>query len=128
MIADTFALFGDTKRWYSVLSAIGDGVFALLQVLLPGRESSTKPATATMFMTALFMSNIDVCAVALYSEQIRRHPSAAPGLVSWTWGTALVGIMISSVVQRLLSDNGLTHAGVYTRSGIIFVMSLLFYL
>ncbi|KPI83162.1 biopterin transporter putative (BT1) [Leptomonas seymouri] len=126
VIADTLAFLGYTKRWYCVLSAVGGGVFALMYALLPAHESSAKPAAAFMFMTALFMSNIDVFSVALYSEQIRRRPGAGPALVSWMWGTALVGIMISSVIQGPLSDNGLTHIGAYVASGIIFLSGLLF--
>ncbi|KAG5467094.1 hypothetical protein LSCM1_01275 [Leishmania martiniquensis] len=126
VMADTFALFGYTKRWYCVLSAVGGGVFALLYGLLPAREPSAKSAAAFMFLTALFMSNIDVFAVALYSEQIRRRPAAGPALVSWMWGTALVGIMISSVIQGPLSDNQLTHIGVYITAAILLLSGLLF--
>ncbi|KPA86651.1 biopterin transporter putative (BT1) [Leptomonas pyrrhocoris] len=126
VVADTLAFCGYTKRWYSVVSAVGGGVFALLYALLPANESSAKPAAAFMFVTALFMSNIDVFAVALYSEQIRRRPSAGPALVSWMWGTAKVGIMISNVVQGPLSDSGLTHIGVYITSAIMFLSSMLF--
>ncbi|KAG5467652.1 hypothetical protein CUR178_01297 [Leishmania enriettii] len=126
VLADTFALFGYTKRWYCVLSAVCGGVFALLYGLLPANESSAKPAAAFMFLTALFMSNIDVFAVAPYSEQIRRRPAAGPALVSWMWGTALVGIMISSVIQGPLSDNQLTHVGVYITAAILLLSGLLF--
>ncbi|KAG5492931.1 hypothetical protein JKF63_01511 [Porcisia hertigi] len=126
VMADTFALFGYTKRWYCVLSALGGGVFALLYGLLPAGESSAKPAAAFMFMTGLFMSNIDVFAVALYSEQIRRRPAAGPALVSWMWGTALIGIMISSLIQGPLSDNGLAHIGVCLTAAILPLSGLLF--
>nr|CAJ2481166.1 unnamed protein product [Leishmania braziliensis] len=126
VMADTFALFGYTKRWYGVLSAVGGGVFALLYGLLPAKESSAKPAAIFMFLTALFMSNIDVFAVALYSEQIRCRPAAGPALVSWMWGTALIGIMISSIIQGPLSDNGLTHFGVYMTAAILLLSGLLF--
>ncbi|CBZ31064.1 putative biopterin transporter [Leishmania mexicana MHOM/GT/2001/U1103] len=126
VMADTFALFGYTKRWYCVVSAVGGSVFALLYGLLPAKELSAKPAAAFMFLAALFMSNIDVFAVALYSEQIRRRPAAGPALVSWMWGTALMGMMISSVIQGPLSDNGLTHFGVYITAGILLLSGLLF--
>ncbi|GET93035.1 biopterin transporter, putative [Leishmania tarentolae] len=126
VMADTFALFGYTKRWYCVVSAIGGGAFALLYGLLPAKESSAKPAAAFMFLTALFMSNIDVFAVALYSEQIRRRPAAGPALVSWMWGTALIGVMISSIIQGPLSDNGLTPIGVYITAAIVLSVGLLF--
>ncbi|CAG9582871.1 biopterin transporter,putative;with=GeneDB:LinJ35_V3.5120 [Leishmania major strain Friedlin] len=126
VMADTFALFGYTKRWYCVMSAVGGSVFALLYGLLPAKESSAKPAAALMFLTALFMSNIDVFAVALYSEQIRRRPAAGPALVSWMWGTALIGIMISSVILGPLSDNGLAHFGVYITAAILLLSGLLF--
>ncbi|CAJ1993331.1 biopterin transporter / BT1 [Leishmania donovani] len=126
VMADTFALFGYTKRWYCVVSAVGGGAFALLYGLLPAKESSAKPAAAFMFLAALFMSNIDVFAVALYSERIRQRPAAGPALVSWMWGTALIGIMISSVIQGPLSDNRLTHLGVYITAAILLLSGLLF--
>lgn len=126
VMADTFALFGYTKRWYSVLSAVGGSVFALLYALLPAAESSAKPAAAFLFLAALFMSNIDVFAVALYSVQIRRRPTAGPALVSWMYVCTLTGTMISSVIQGPLSDNGLTQVGVYITIGILLVVGSLF--
>ncbi|KAL7701252.1 folate/biopterin transporter [Lotmaria passim] len=125
-IADTFAVFGYTKRWYCVLCTLGGGVFALLYALLPAKESSAHSAAAFMFLTALFLANVDTFAQAIYSRRIRRNPASGPALVSWAWGCALFGSMIAAAVQGPLSDNNKTNVGVYVAAGLLFFLSLLF--
>jgi hypothetical protein len=85
-IADTFAIFGYTKRWYCVFCTLGGGVFALLYALLPAKESSAKPAAAFVFLTALFLANVDTFAQAIYSRRIRRNPASRAALVSSVLG------------------------------------------
>ncbi|KPI83163.1 putative biopterin transporter, partial [Leptomonas seymouri] len=125
-IADTFAIFGYTKRWYCVVCTVGGGVFALLYALLPAEESSATPAAAFMFLTALFLANVDTFAQAIYSRRIRRSPASGAALVSWAWGCALFGAMVAAAVQGPLSDNKLTHVGVYIVAGLLFALSFLF--
>jgi folate/biopterin transporter len=125
-IADTFAIFGYTKRWYCVFCTLGGGVFALLYALLPAKESSAKPAAAFMFLTALFLANVDTFAQAIYSRRIRACPERGPALVSWGWGAAKLGAMIAAAVQGPLSDHNITQVGVYIVAGILFSLSFIF--
>jgi competence protein ComGC len=125
-IADTFAIFGYTKRWYCVFCTLGGGVFALLYALLPAKESSAKPAAAFMFLTALFLANVDTFAQAIYSRRIRRNPASRAALVSSVLGEAFFGLMISAAVQALLTDKSLTNVSVCIVAGILSALSLLF--
>ncbi|KPA86656.1 biopterin transporter putative (BT1) [Leptomonas pyrrhocoris] len=125
-IADTFALFGYTKRWYCVVCTLGCGVFGLLYGLLPAKESSAKPAAAFMFLTALFLANVDTFASAIYSRRIRRNPASGAALVSWAWGCALFGAMLAAAVQGSLTDHNVTQVGIYIAAGLLFFLSTLF--
>jgi folate/biopterin transporter len=125
-IADTFAIFGYTKRWYCVFCTLGGGVFALLYALLPAKKSSGTPAAAFMFLTALFLVNVDTFAQAIYSRRIRRNPASGASLVSWAWSASKVGGMIGAAVQGPLSDHNITQVGVYIAAGVLFLLSFLF--
>ena len=125
-LADTFAVFGYTKRWYGAFCGIAGGVFALLYALLPAKESSGKPAAGFMFLTSLFLAVVDTFAQAIYSRRIRRNPGYGPALVSWSYGASMFGLMIAAAVQGPLTDNNLTQVGIYIVAGFFFLLSIIF--
>lgn len=126
VMTDTLALLGYTKRWYCVLFTLAGGVCALLYARLPAAPTSERGAGTFLFLTAVFLANVDTSSSSLYGRSIRSRPTSGPAMVRWAMVADILGTVIASFIQGPLSDNEMPYIGAYIASGILFCLTLLF--
>ncbi|KPI87623.1 putative folate/biopterin transporter [Leptomonas seymouri] len=127
MLSDSFALLGYTKRWYCAASCAIGAALTVGYGCLPQEPSSADIAAGFIFLTGVFMANVDILSEGHYSRLMRRHPRCGPALVSWIWWFILGATIIAAVIQGPLSDKSMPQVGLFV-AGAAQLVTMVFFL